>query len=81
MREPRRILQLDSATLRAALLDGLRHWARATGSTASGGMVELIDHQIAALRRAAHEPAAAAPPAAAGDTVQTDRSRFWWLRD
>ena len=49
---PPRQAPLDGAALRAALLDGLRFHALATGSPIAGNAAELVEHQLAAIRRA-----------------------------
>ncbi len=49
---PPRQAPLDGAALRAALLDGLRFHALATGSPVSGNAAELVEHQLSAIRRA-----------------------------
>lgn len=47
-----RLPPLEGPALKAALLDGLRLWALATGTTLSGGMSDMIEHQMTAVRRA-----------------------------
>ncbi len=43
---------LDGPALRAALLDGLRFYALSTGFPVAGDGTQLVEHQLAAIRRA-----------------------------
>lgn len=79
---------LDGPALKAALLDGLRFHALATGSPVAGNAAELVEHQLAAIRRACKrvDPpdvhtrpplALTADPAPEPEPPQL----LWWNRD
>ena len=80
---------LESNALRAALLDGVRFWCLATGSPPLGNQVDLVDHQLAAIRRACQrtDPLGVrtkAPPmqlAPAEPAEPEQRPLPWWNRD
>lgn len=88
---PVRPAPLEGAALKAALLDGLRLWALTTGEAVSGGMVDLVEHQMAAIRRSHQRtdapdirPSPQAGPSAQEPEPQPDEAdapRRWWLRD
>ncbi len=84
---PARPPPLDGPALRAALLDGLRFYVMA-GNARPPNVDDIIENQLAAIRRASHQPPPDArirppmqlEPEPAGEPAE-DQQTMWWKRD
>ena len=71
--------------MRAAMINGLRLWSRATGTPLPGPVDDIVEQQLSAIRRACRrddtDAATNAPVVTELSDPAADNDRFWWTRD